>query len=159
MSKVLRRLWPVVPILMAAMMVAACSSTPSPTATDAPSTTTAVAAAGLPASASVLIRGAVFDSSNRPVANANVECASNAQCRRFGDVSTQDGPDDGVRTDANGRYALIVTPTGGGQFLLNASARGYGIVWHELELPDPACSWAQARCALTQNFTLTVAPE
>jgi hypothetical protein len=154
MSKVLR-LERTLPVLSAALLLAACSSTPSPTTADS----SVPAAASQTPAASALIRGWVLDSSNRPLANANVECASNAQCRRFGDVSAQDGPDDGVRTDAHGYYALVVTPMAGSRFLLNASARGYGIVWHTIDVPDATCSWDQARCALTQNFTLAVASE
>ncbi len=164
MRRTLRRLSLTLPAGAAALLLAACSSsTPMPSAADPPaaSTTSVASTAGSTQqpTASALLRGLVVDSANRPVANANVECASNAQCRRFADVSVQDGPDDGVKTNAEGRYEMIVSPQADGAFLLDASAFGFGIVWRTVALPSPACSWDQARCALTVNFTLSPAAE
>ena len=158
MRKALRRLAPTLPAAVAGLLLAACSSTSAPTAADTAAATAAVTAAAIaPSSSSVVVRGLVSDAANRPLAGANVECASNAQCRRFADVSAQDGPDDGVKTDANGRYEMIVSPSTDGSFLLNASAFGFDIVWRSVEPPDPACSWDQARCAITVDFTLSPA--
>ncbi len=134
---------------MAALTLAACGSTHAPTAAEP------VAAAQVQGAASGVVRGLVVDSASRPVAGANVECASNAHCRRYSDVSTQDGIDEGVKTDAHGFYQLIVTPSGTGGFLLNASARGFGVAWSEVQLPDAACSWSQSNCVTTLNFTLS----
>ncbi len=160
MRKALRPLLPTLAVAGAALLLAACSSTSAPTAADPPAATarTVAAAASVPPSPSALIRGLVVDAANRPVPSANVECASNAQCRRYAEVSAQDGPDDGVKTDASGRYVMVVSPSTNGSFLLGASAFGYGIVWRSAPLPDPACSWDQARCALTVNFALNPAP-
>ncbi len=134
----------------AAMLVlAACSSTATSTAPDP-----APAAQTQQPSASFTIRGVVVDQANRPVAGANVECASDAQCTLFTDVSAQDGADQGVKTKADGSYELIVSRSGGGMFLMDASAFGYGIVWQNVQAPDPACIWNKPSCVVTQNFTL-----
>ncbi len=131
----------------ATLVLAACGSTTTPTAAGAAATQTQ-------SSASFTIRGVVVDQANRPVAGANVECASDAQCTLFADVSVQDGADQGVKTNADGSYALVVSRSGGGWFMMDASALGYGIVWQKVQAPDPACTWDKPSCAVTQNFTL-----
>ena len=155
MRTLLRGLGRTLPAGSAMLMLAACGSTPAPTAANVAAATTATGTQVV--SSSVVVRGLVVDPANRPLANANVECMSNAQCTSPGDVSAQDGPDHGVTTNANGFYQLIVTPSGGVRFLVDASARGYGIQWQDVRLPDPACTWDQPKCAITVNFTLTPA--
>ncbi len=154
MRMVFRALGRTLPVGSAMLMLAACGTTPAPTTAEA---VTATKTTEQVASASGIVRGIVVDPANRPVANANIECASNAQCTLFSDVSAQDGADQGVRTNANGYYQLKVSRSGEGAFLLNATARGYGIEWREVQLPDPACTWDQPGCAITLNFTLNPA--
>jgi hypothetical protein len=153
MRTVFQALGRALPAGSAMLVLAACGSSSVPTA-PAAAVTTAVAKEAAP-TASATVRGQVVDLANRPLANANVECSSNAQCTLAGEVIAQDGPDQGVKTNANGFYQMRVSRSGGGAFLLNASARGFGIVWHEVQLPDPTCTWDQPGCAVTVNFTLT----
>jgi len=154
MRTVFRALGRTLPAGSAMLLLAACGTTPAPTASEA---VTATKAAEQVASASGIVRGFVVDPANRPVANANVECASNAHCTLFSEVTAQDGADQGVRTNANGFYQMKVSRSGEGGFLLNASARGYGIEWQEVRLPDASCTWDQPGCAIDLNFTLTPA--
>src|SRR5512138_1211420 len=126
MGKAFRRLALRLAAGAAALWVAACGSSSAPTAADPPTVRTATSVAGTQAvqqpTASALIRGRVLDGAGRPVANAMVECASNNECTRFADVSAQDGPDDGVLTDANGVYQIKIARSGDGAFLMGASA-------------------------------------
>jgi hypothetical protein len=105
----------------------------------------------------------VVDSSNRPVARANVECmGSNVVCMGpRSEVSAEDGPDHGVKTRGDGSYELVVVASGStaGGILLNANAKGFQIEWRQVTIPDAACTFGQARCAITLNFTLTPQPE
>lgn len=142
----------------AMLMLAACSSTPLPTAASTTAATATVKGAQVVPSSGV-IRGQVTDAAGRPLVGANVECTSNAQCTLYGDVSAQDGVDQGVKTNANGYYQLKLTRAGEGAFSVNASAAGYQIQWRDVQLPDPACTWDQPGCGVTVNFALTVAPE
>ncbi len=150
MSSVLRWLGRTLPAGAAALVLAACSN-----GSPMPSSASAVSPPS-PRTVSGIVHGWVVDTANRPVANANIECASNAQCTLFGDISAQDGRDQGVKTDAKGYYELVLSPTGPSPFLMNASARGYGIVWQKVALPDAGCTFDQSRCAMTLNFTLSV---
>lgn len=154
MRTVFQALGRALPVGPAMLMLAACGSTTAPTA---PAAVTATVAKEAAPSASAIVRGQVVDLANRPVANANVECTSDAQCTLAGDVAAQDGPDQGVKTNANGFYQMRVSRSGGVAFILNASARGFGVVWREVQLPDPTCTWDQPGCAVTVNFTLTPA--
>ncbi len=142
----------------AILMLASCSSTPLPTSSGTAAATTTVKGAQVVPSSGV-IRGQVTDAAGRPLAGANVECTSNAQCTLYGDVSAQDGVDQGVKTNANGYYQLKLTRAGEGPFSVNASAAGYQIQWRDVQLPDPACTWDQPSCTLTLNFALVVASE
>lgn len=151
MRTVLKQLGRVLPAGSAFLLLAACGSTPAPTATEAVAATSATAA-GQPSS--VIVSGLVVDSSNRPLASAIVECMGNLQCTGIGEVAAQDGGDFNVKTDANGFYKLIVTGRGAGNFL-GASAKGYQVAWRALQLPDPACTSDQPGCAVSVNFTLT----
>jgi hypothetical protein len=155
MRTVFRGLARTLPAGSAMLMLAACSSATAPTAPEAKAATMATQTR-VPSSSGI-IRGLVVDPANRPVANAVVECMSDAQCTLFADVSAQDGPDQGVKTNANGFYELKVSRSGGGGFFLSASALGYEIQRQEVRLPDSACTWDQPKCAITVNFTLTPA--
>ncbi len=141
-----------------AVLMLACSNTPSPTAASTVATSATVKGAQVVPSSGV-IRGQVTDVAGRPLAGANVECTSNAQCTLYGDVSAQDGVDQGVKTNANGYYQLKLTRAGEGAFSVNASAAGYQIQWRDVQLPDPACSWDQPSCTVTLNFALAAASE
>jgi hypothetical protein len=143
------------------LILAACGGGSTPTAAGpvAEAKTTTVAEAAPTASA--LVSGVVVDSSNHPVAGAEVECVGgNVSCTGSRtDVGAEDGPDFGVKTHADASYQLVASGSPEGDFLVNASGRGYQVEWRQLSLPDAACTSDQARCAITANFTLTAQPE
>jgi hypothetical protein len=147
----------------AMLILAACGGGSTPTAAGPVAETKTTTFTAAEPTSSVLVSGVVVDSSNRPVAGAEVECVGgNVSCTGSRtDVSAEDGPDFGVKTHADGSYQLVVVASGGseGGFLLNASAGGYQVEWQRLSVPDAACTSDQARCAITQNFTLTEQPE
>jgi len=163
MPTLFRGLGRALPAASAILALAACGDSMTATAPSAiqrPTATKAVAPTAAPQQASsVLVRGSVVDLANRPVVNANVECmGSNVKCMGQGiDVGAQDGPDSGVKTDASGAYALVVTQSGGlaGGFLLDANARGFQIVWRQLAVPSATCTPDQPSCTIILNFTLS----
>lgn len=157
MRMVLRGIGRALPAGSVMLLLAACGSTPAPTTAGAVAVTAERADGDTLPMSSAIVRGLVVDSANRPVAGANVECSSDAQCKLFTDVSAQDGIDQGVKTNANGTYVMIVSHAGTSGFLLNASARGFALVWQDVRMPGPSCSWDQPGCSLTVNFTLTSA--
>ncbi|MFN8090793.1 MAG: hypothetical protein U0599_00900 [Vicinamibacteria bacterium] len=123
MSAVLDRLGRAMPVAAAMVFAAACGggSAASPTAT----TQAASAIAESSPTYSILVVGTVTDSSSRPVAGAQVECMGGVTCKSSNaQVIEQDGPDDGVKTNAAGTYSMVVSRSGsGGRFLMNASRR------------------------------------
>jgi hypothetical protein len=162
MGTVLRRLGQTLSVGSAILILAACGGTATPTSAGAVATRSTATAAEAEPTSSVLLSGVVVDSSNRPVAQANVEClGANVACMGpETDVSAQDGPDQGVKTSADGSYRIVVvakgiTPSG---ILLNANARGFQIEWRQISF-DAGCTSDQARCAMTLDFTLTAQPE
>jgi len=158
MSTILRRLGQTLPATMTALLLGACggSSATSPTAAPAVSAAKTVATAEeIPSS--ITVQGTVVDSSNRPVANVEVECMGDVQCAAFGNqVSQQDGPDNGVRTNAAGAYRIIATARSSGvRFLMGASGLGYEVSIHETAFPASFCTSDQAGCSVALDFTLT----
>jgi hypothetical protein len=159
MSKVLRRLGQTLPATMTALLLGACgssSTTTSPTAAQAVSAAKTVAAAEeIPSS--ITVQGTVVDSSNRPLANVEVECMGDVQCAAFGNqVSQQDGPDNGVRTNAAGAYLIVATArSSGARFLMGASGQSYEVSIHEMAFPATFCASGQAGCTIALDFTLT----
>jgi hypothetical protein len=156
MSAVLGRLGRVAPAAAAVLLVAACSGGPSasPTASSVPAPS---AIAEAQPTASILVEGVVTDSAHRPVANAEVECNGGVTCApAHAQVIEQDGPDDGVKTNAEGRYTMVAR--GGGAFLMNASKRGYDATIREVAFPDASCSSDRAGCSVTVNFALADQP-
>ncbi len=158
MRTVLRPLGRTLPAMSAVLILAACGSTPSPTAVDGAVRGGGTAVQPPATVATMTIRGVVVDSSNRPLANAGVECMGDVRCRAAGSqVSAEDGPDDGLKTDSSGSYQLVVTGGSGSVqrgFLMNAHARSYEVAWREVRFPDPGCTSDQAGCTVSINFTL-----
>jgi hypothetical protein len=154
MSTVLGRLGRTLPAAVAAVVLGACSNAASPTATTP--ATVATANAEQQPTASIIVQGTVVDSSNRPLAGAEVECMGSVQCVAFGaQVIQEDGPDDGVKTNAAGGYVMVVRRTGASdRFLMNATAKGYELMIREVAFADPTCSSDRAGCSVTMNFTL-----
>ena len=155
MNTVLGRFSRWLPAATALFVLGACSSnTASPTATGV--SAASVVAEQQPTS-SITVQGTVTDASNRPIAGAEVECMGGVQCVPFGaQVIQEDGPDDGVKTNAAGAYTLVVKRAGGSaEFLMNAFAKGYEPSVHPVAFPDPACSSDRAGCTVTLSFTLT----
>jgi hypothetical protein len=151
--KVVRRLGWTLPAALTALALGACgSNTASPT--NATGTVATAVAEQAPAS-SITVQGTVVDSSGRPMA-AQVECMGDVQCVATGSqVIQQDGPDDGVKTNAAGGYAMVVRRTGASdRFLMNATARGYELMIREVAFADPTCTSDRSDCTLTVNFTL-----
>jgi len=148
----------------ALLFLAACDGTSAPTApvsTVVPRAATSAASATTPAS--ILVRGLVVDSSNRPLANAQLECPGPVRCASPNERVSAEGHDHhATTTDTNGAYAIVATDLSAGSasgFLMNANGRGYLVDWRQLEWPVPACTSDEARCAVTVNFTLTPAPD
>lgn len=138
---------------LTALALAACSSnTASPTGATA--TAASAAAEQVPAS-SILVQGTVVDSAGHPMA-AQVECMGDVQCVAAGSqVIQQDGPDDGVKTNAAGAYTLLVRRTGSSdRFMMNATARSYEMMIREVAYPDATCTSDRSDCVVTINFTL-----
>jgi len=151
MSAILGRLGRVMPAV-AFLIVAACggSAPSSPSAATVPAP---AAIAETQPTASILVEGQVTDAARRPVANAEVECMGGVTCTpAHAQVIEQDGPDDGVRTNEEGRYTLLVRGSGG--FLMNASKKGYDADIHSVAFPDETCTSDRAGCSVTVNFTL-----
>jgi hypothetical protein len=142
-----------------ALMLAACGGSSMPTAADpaAAAKTTTVAEAA--PTASMLVSGVVVDSSGHPVAGADIECmGTNLSCADPKlEVIAQDGPDQSVKTRADGTYQvrMVVSGSAAGPFLMSAHAAGYEVDWRQVSFPDPACGSDQPGCAVTANFTLT----
>lgn len=157
MSAVLGRLGRTLPAAVAALTLGACSNSVSPTAAPPPVAPGAVAtAAGEEQAASITVQGRVVDSSSRPLTFAQVECMGDVQCVPFGSqVIAQDGPDDGVKTNASGAYLMVVRRTGASnRFLMSATAKGYELRFHEVAFADPTCSSDRAGCTVTVDFAL-----
>jgi hypothetical protein len=153
MSLALRRVGPFLPAALGALALGACSGkVASPTAV----TPQLTAIAEQQPTYSITVQGQVVDSANQPVANAEVECMGDVQCGPFGaQVTQEDGPDDGVKTNAAGAYLIVVKRFGGGgPFSMSASARGFEPTVQQSAFPDPTCSSDRAGCAVTLNFTL-----
>lgn len=142
------------------LALVACDSTSAPTSPQEP-----VVAARAPeqrvvaAPLSVTIRGTVVDTSNRPLARANVECLGDVQCTGpYGDVGA-DGHDHRVSTtDANGTYHIVATSESGDAaigFMMNANGPGYQVEWRLVQWPGPACTSGHPGCTLTVDFRLT----
>jgi hypothetical protein len=153
MSTVLGRLGRTLPAAVTALILGACSNSTSPTAATGP---VATAAAEQQPASSITVQGMVADSSNRPLTFAQVECTGDVQCLPPGaQVSAQDGPDDGVKTNAAGAYVIVVRRTGASnRFLMSATARGYEPSIREVAMADPTCRSDRADCAVTLDFTL-----
>lgn len=153
MSMVGRLGW-TLPAALTALALAACSNTAAPTAATVPTAATATAEQA-PAS-SILLQGTVVDSSNRPMANAEVECMGGVECVPFGaQVIAQDGPDLGIKTNAAGAYVMVAKRTGASdRFLMNATAKGYELMIREVAFSDPTCTSDRSDCTVTVNFTL-----
>jgi hypothetical protein len=157
MSTALRRLGQTLPATMTALLLGACGgSTTSPTAAPAVAAAKTVAAAAETIPSSITIKGTVVDSSNRPLANVEVECMGDVQCAAFGSqVSQQDGPDNGVRTNADGAYLIVATArSSGARFLMGASGAGYEVTIREVSFPASFCASDQAGCTVALDFTL-----
>jgi hypothetical protein len=141
------------PAAVTALALAACSSnTASPTGATAAAAT--AAAEQLPA-ASMIVQGTVVDAAGRPMA-AQVECMGDVQCVAFGSqVIQQDGPDDGVKTNAAGGYVMVVRRTGtSDRFLMNATAKSYEMMIRDVAFADPSCTADRSDCVVNVNFTL-----
>lgn len=153
MSTFLGRVGRMVPAAVAALVLGACSNSASPTAATG---AVATAVAEQQPESSIIVQGTVVDPSNRPMTFAQVECMGDVQCRPFGaQTIQQDGPDDGVKTNAAGAYLMVVKRTGASdRFMISASARGYELMIREVGFADPTCSSDRADCTLTVNFTL-----
>jgi hypothetical protein len=112
------------------------------------------AAAAEPASAT--IRGSVVDSSNRALANVNIECLGDVRCAEPGAQVVAEGHEHQVgQTDANGRFEIVASSLPGTSstgFMMNANRRGYEVTWKQVAWPGPACSSDQARCTITVDF-------
>ncbi len=130
-----------------AMLTLAACGTPAPTTGSAPATEFEASAA------SVIIRGSVVDSANRPVANAQVTCAS-PQCTLLLELGAAHHTwVQGTATNASGSYEMRVR-AGQASFLVSASARGYETQLREARLPNAACRWDQPGCSISLSFTL-----
>jgi hypothetical protein len=143
----------------AMVILAACGSTPTPTApAEAVVAEKATSTGAAAAPVSVTVRGSVVDSSNRQLANITIECLGDVQCTGPNYQVIAEGHDHRVgTTDTNGRFEVVATSRSGASasgFLMNANGRGYEVQWRQIEWPDLACSADQARCALTVNFML-----
>jgi hypothetical protein len=155
MRTVLRRLGQTLPAAAAMLTFVACGSTTPTAATAAATTVQPLASSSAPSS--ITVQGTVVDSANRPLSNIEVECMGDVQCAPFGtQVSEQDGPDHGVKTNADGAYLIVATHAGsGGTFLMGASGLGYEVQFRNVAFPASACSSDQAGCAVSVNFALT----
>jgi hypothetical protein len=141
----------------AMLVLAACGSDTSvPTAAAQEAAVKAAEAAAAATPVSVTVRGTVFDSSSRHMANAAIECLGDVQCTGPNADVTAEGHDHRITTtDANGQFHIVATSRAGGNgFLMNANARGYEVAWRDVTWPDAACSADQARCTVTVNFSL-----
>jgi hypothetical protein len=150
------RLGRTIPLAVTALLLGACGNGASPTAATGPVMPGAVAAAGEQQTASMTVQGRVVDSSSRPLTFAQVECMGDVQCVPFGaQVIAQDGPDDGVKTNAAGAYLMVVRRTGASnRFLMSATAKGYELRFREVAFAAPTCSSDRAGCTVTVDFTL-----
>jgi len=160
MLTVMRQLRRALPAGSVMLILAACGGTSTPTApAEEPAATKATAALAAGAPSSVTVRGSVVDSSNRLLANANIECLGDVQCTGpYAEVSAEGHEHRVATTDANGVYRIVATRQSEGaasRFMMNANGRGYQVEWREVEWPDPACTSDQARCAITVDFRLT----
>jgi len=153
MVHLLRRFAWALPVGSAMLMLAACGNSSTPTSASAVQTSAATVATSA-SDPSVLVSGVVVDSANRPVAHANVECmGTNVTCvRPLTQIISQDGPDDGVFTAANGSYAMVLTAPSANPVSLNAHALKYELQMQQVSFPDPGCTFD--RCAVTVNFRL-----
>lgn len=155
---VLRRLTRVLPVGSAMLMLVACDSASTPTAPAGAVVATRETAAVAAAPVSVTVRGFVVDSSDRRLANINIECLGNATCAPANAQPSAEGHDHRVgTTNADGSYEVVATSRGdaGSGFMMNANGRGYNVEWHQVAWPDAACTSDQSRCALTVNFRLS----
>jgi len=160
MQSLLTQFLRALPAGAAMLVLAACGGAPTPTAsTEAPVVAKAPATEAEAATpASVTVRGTVLDSSNRPVANANVECLGDVHCTGTNEELSAEGHEHrAVQTDAHGSYQVVATSqsAGGSGFSMNANGQGYQVEWRQVAWPDPGCTSSQPHCALTVNFTLT----
>jgi hypothetical protein len=141
------------------LMLVACDNASAPTApAEAVVSTRATAAVVAAAPVSVTVRGFVVDSSDRRLANINIECLGNVTCAGPHSQPSAEGHDHRVgATNADGSYEVVATSRGdaGSGFMMNANRQGYQVEWRQVAWPDPACTSDQARCALTVNFKLT----
>lgn len=157
MRTALRRLGQTLPAAAAMLVLVACGSTTptAATASMAPTTVQPLASSSVPSS--ITVQGTVLDSENRPLSNIEVECMGDVQCAPFGtQVSEQDGPDHGVKTNADGAYLIVATQAGSsGNFQMGASGLGYEVQFRTVAFPASACSSDQAGCHVSVNFTLT----
>jgi hypothetical protein len=163
--RVLQQLGRTLPAGSVMLFLAACGSSMS-TPTAPAAAVTAATAPATEASAvtlTVTIRGSVVDASNRPFANANIECLGDVQCKPAnGDVGAEGHEHRAATTDANGFYEIVAARGSGAAasgFSMNANGPGYDSDWHQVEWPDPACASDQAGCAITVNFKLIAEAE
>ena len=147
----------------AVLMLAACDSGGSilTTASDETaamkSATATLGAAASPVSATV--RGTVVDSSNKLLANVNIECLGDVHCTLPDYQVSADGHQHRIgTTDPNGAFEIVATSLPGtstGGFMMNANGLGYEVAWQQVTWPGPACSSDQPRCTVTVNFRLS----
>jgi hypothetical protein len=160
MHTVLSRLGPVLAVVSAALMAACGGSTflatnPDDDTPAAMKTATQTSAAE-PVSAT--IRGTVVDSSNRPLANMNVECLGDVHCTQPDYQVSAEGHQHRItQTDAKGAFEIVANSlpgTSSASFMMNANGQGYDVAWRQVAWPGPACSSGQARCTVSVSFKL-----
>ncbi len=159
------RLGPVLALGSAVLMAACGGSTMLTTNSDDDTVATAKSAtqnaAANPVSATV--RGSVVDASNRPLANASIECLGDVHCTQPDyQVSAQGHQHRITQTDAKGAFEIVASSlpgTSSATFMMNANGQGYDVAWQRVSWPGPACSSDQSRCTVTVNFRLSLASD
>ena len=164
MSSVLPRLGRVLAAGSAVLILAACDSTSTPMApTEATASAKSATSGAAAAPVSATVRGSVVDSTNRVLANVNIECLGDVHCTLPDYQVSADGHEHRAgKTDANGAFEIVATSLPGTSstgFLMNANGQGYEVQWQQVTWPGPACSSDQPRCNLTVNFRLNPASD
>jgi hypothetical protein len=156
MRGLLRPVRRTLPFAWAVVVLGACGGTSTPTATEVAAAAKAPSVEAVATSpTSIAVSGTVFDSANRPVAGANIECPGSVHCSPNGEDVGADGHEHRVlQTDANGAYKLVANGQSADSFPMNANGQGYQVAWRQVAWPDASCTWEQAHCAVTVNFTL-----
>ncbi len=159
MRSVLPRLGRVLAAGSAVLILAACDSTSTPMApTEATASAKSATAAAAANPVSATVRGSVMDSTNRLLANVNIECLGDVNCALPDYQVSADGHQHRVgKTDANGAFEIVATGLPGSSssgFMMNANGQGYEVQWQQVTWPGPACSSDQPRCIVAVNFRL-----